>query len=215
MVCDSCCLKYNLITSWLFCYEVWLISIKVLFSRYSHKICKVCHFSVLPTGGEFLGFSPTEPVTVVLEDDGTIVQDEGYFWCLPLNTKFMLLHEKETWSPLRKSKQVFWHLSTVLTDSYYLTWNARPCVLLIYFSFQWTVVQPGWPGILWCWRPILWTPPVLLHPGGTCLSSWSRTSPASSSCLRQTYRYQHYSSVSPTVFAVMSSPAYTGKKTIR
>lgn len=60
--------------------------------------------SVLSTGREFLGFSPSEPVTVVLEDDGTIVEDQSYFLCLPLNTKFMLLHEKETWSPVRRSK---------------------------------------------------------------------------------------------------------------
>lgn len=53
-------------------------------------------------GCEFLGYSPTDPVTVVLENDGTIVQDQAYFLCLPLNTKFMLLHEKETWSPVRK-----------------------------------------------------------------------------------------------------------------
>ncbi|TMS16391.1 DNA fragmentation factor subunit alpha [Larimichthys crocea] len=71
--------------------------------------CKVCNFTrqksyglVVPTldelklkGREFLGFSPSEPVTVVLEDDGTIVEDQSYFLCLPLNTKFMLLHEKE------------------------------------------------------------------------------------------------------------------------
>ncbi|TDH10672.1 hypothetical protein EPR50_G00077880 [Perca flavescens] len=77
------------------------------------KPCKVCNFTrqksyglVVPSlddlkikGCEFLGFSPGEPVTVVLEDDGTIVQDQAYFLCLPSNTKFMLLHEKETWSP--------------------------------------------------------------------------------------------------------------------
>ncbi|XP_061121473.1 DNA fragmentation factor subunit alpha [Syngnathus typhle] len=80
------------------------------------KPCKVCNFTrqksyglVVPSleelkvkGSEFLGFTPHDPVTVVLEDDGTIVEDEAYFWCLPLNTKFMLLHEKETWSPLRR-----------------------------------------------------------------------------------------------------------------
>ncbi|XP_030280126.1 DNA fragmentation factor subunit alpha [Sparus aurata] len=80
------------------------------------KPCKVCNFTrqksyglVVPSldelkvkGCEFLGLSPSEPVTVVLEDDGTIVEDEAYFLCLPLNTKFMLLHEKEAWSPLRK-----------------------------------------------------------------------------------------------------------------
>ncbi|XP_061638100.1 DNA fragmentation factor subunit alpha [Phyllopteryx taeniolatus] len=80
------------------------------------KPCKVCSFTrqksyglVVPSleelkvkGSEFLGFTPHDPVTVVLEDDGTIVEDEAYFWCLPLNTKFMLLHDKETWSPLRR-----------------------------------------------------------------------------------------------------------------
>ncbi|XP_034552513.1 DNA fragmentation factor subunit alpha [Notolabrus celidotus] len=80
------------------------------------KPCKVCNFTrqksyglAVPSleelkakGGEFLGFNSTEPITVVLEDDGTIVEDQGYFMCLPLNTKFMLLHEKDTWSPVRK-----------------------------------------------------------------------------------------------------------------
>lgn len=53
-------------------------------------------------GCELIGFSPSDQVTVVLEEDGTIVADQAYFLCLPLNTKFMLLHEKETWSPLRR-----------------------------------------------------------------------------------------------------------------
>ncbi|KAF7667311.1 hypothetical protein LDENG_00066050 [Lucifuga dentata] len=78
--------------------------------------CKVCNFTrqksyglVVPSledlkkkGCESLGFSPSEPVTVVLENDGTVVEDDAYFLCLPLNTKFMLLHAKETWSPLRR-----------------------------------------------------------------------------------------------------------------
>ncbi|XP_053704725.1 DNA fragmentation factor subunit alpha [Synchiropus splendidus] len=80
------------------------------------KPCKVCNFSrqksyglVVPSleelktrGCEFFGFTASDDVTVVLEDDGTIVEDEGYFLCLPSNTKFMLLHERETWSPLRR-----------------------------------------------------------------------------------------------------------------
>lgn len=61
-------------------------------------------FSILPPASEFLGFSSDATVSVVLEDDGTIVEDEAYFLCLPLNTKFMLLHEKETWAPIRRSK---------------------------------------------------------------------------------------------------------------
>ncbi|XP_020488014.2 DNA fragmentation factor subunit alpha [Labrus bergylta] len=80
------------------------------------KPCKVCNYTrqksyglAVPSldelkvkGSQFLGFSPSEEVRVVLEDDGTIVEDQGYFLCLPLNTKFMLLHEKETWSPVRR-----------------------------------------------------------------------------------------------------------------
>ncbi|KAF0036401.1 hypothetical protein F2P81_011713 [Scophthalmus maximus] len=80
------------------------------------KPCKVCNFTrqksyglVVPSldelkikGCEFLGFSPSDQVTVVLEDDGTIVEDQAYFLCLPLNTKFMLLHEKDSWSPVRR-----------------------------------------------------------------------------------------------------------------
>ncbi|XP_060930217.1 DNA fragmentation factor subunit alpha [Limanda limanda] len=77
--------------------------------------CKVCNFTrqksyglVVPSltelkikGSEFLGH-PSDQVTVVLEDDGTIVEDQSYFLCLPPNTKFMLLHEEESWSPVRK-----------------------------------------------------------------------------------------------------------------
>uniref|UniRef100_G3NVM6 DNA fragmentation factor, alpha polypeptide n=1 Tax=Gasterosteus aculeatus aculeatus TaxID=481459 RepID=G3NVM6_GASAC len=80
------------------------------------KPCKVCNFTrqksygvVVPSldelklkGSEFLGFSPGQPVTVVLDNDGTIVEDQAYFLCLPLDTKFMLLHEKEKWSPVRR-----------------------------------------------------------------------------------------------------------------
>ncbi|XP_061592353.1 DNA fragmentation factor subunit alpha [Cololabis saira] len=80
------------------------------------KACKVCNFTrqksygvVVPTldelkkkGCEFLGISQSDSVTVVLDNDGTIVEDEGYFLCLPSNTKFMLLHDKETWAPVRR-----------------------------------------------------------------------------------------------------------------
>ncbi|KAK0132322.1 DNA fragmentation factor subunit alpha [Merluccius polli] len=78
--------------------------------------CKVCNFKrqhsyglVVPSleqlkikGGESLGIGPGAPVSVVLEEDGTIVEDDIYFLCLPSNTKFMLLCEKETWCPVRR-----------------------------------------------------------------------------------------------------------------
>ncbi|XP_051961230.1 DNA fragmentation factor subunit alpha [Xyrauchen texanus] len=77
------------------------------------KACKVCNigrqkcYGLAVTsldqlkikGCEALGFSPCTSVTVVLEYDGTVIEDEDYFLCLPANTKFMLLHDKETWSP--------------------------------------------------------------------------------------------------------------------
>ncbi|KAG5281905.1 hypothetical protein AALO_G00050090 [Alosa alosa] len=80
------------------------------------KPCKVCNFSrqksvglvvysldqLKVKGGETLGFSPDTSVSVVLEDDGTIVEDDAYFLCLPVNTKFMLLHGKESWVPINK-----------------------------------------------------------------------------------------------------------------
>ncbi|KAJ8378910.1 hypothetical protein AAFF_G00233440 [Aldrovandia affinis] len=80
------------------------------------KPCKICNYSrqksyglMVPSldqlkvkGCETLGFDPVTPVSVVLEDDGTIVEDDAYFLCLPTNTKFMLLHEKERWAPTAK-----------------------------------------------------------------------------------------------------------------
>ncbi|KAJ3587154.1 hypothetical protein NHX12_013544, partial [Muraenolepis orangiensis] len=78
--------------------------------------CKVCNFKrqhsyglvvhslqqLKIKGSESLGLGAEAPVSVVLEQDGTIVEDEIYFLCLPSNTKFMLLGDKETWRPVRR-----------------------------------------------------------------------------------------------------------------
>ncbi|CAL8254445.1 unnamed protein product [Arctogadus glacialis] len=78
--------------------------------------CKVCDFKrqhsigVVVTsleqlkikGGESLPIGPGAPVKVVLEEDGTIVDDEIYFLCLPSNTKFMLLGPQQMWCPVRR-----------------------------------------------------------------------------------------------------------------
>lgn len=121
----------------------WFWVTSLLFSNPTAaiKIPLFFFFLILSTGSEFLGFSSSDPVTVVLDDDGTIVADDAYFLCLPPNTKFMLLHEKETWAPVRRSKCVnicgtFHQLS--LTDLSSFT-----------FCAQWTVERPGWPGTLW------------------------------------------------------------------
>ncbi|KAJ8016587.1 hypothetical protein DPEC_G00008780 [Dallia pectoralis] len=77
------------------------------------KPCKVCKYTrqksyglvvssldqLKTKGRKSLGFNPSASVSVVLEDDGTIVEDEAYFTWLPANTSFMLLEEKETWTP--------------------------------------------------------------------------------------------------------------------
>ncbi|XP_063320502.1 DNA fragmentation factor subunit alpha [Pelmatolapia mariae] len=77
------------------------------------KPCKVCNFTRQKTHGlvalsidelkekgrQCLGFNSSDSVTVVLENDGTVVEDQAYFLCLPSNTKFMLLNDKERWSP--------------------------------------------------------------------------------------------------------------------
>ncbi|XP_076874612.1 DNA fragmentation factor subunit alpha [Brachyhypopomus gauderio] len=77
------------------------------------KPCKVCDWSrrrchgvaassldqLKIKGREKLGFDVGTPVLVTLEDDGTIVEDEDYFLCLPSNTKFILLRHGEMWKP--------------------------------------------------------------------------------------------------------------------
>lgn len=80
------------------------------------KPCKVCNYSrqkyfgvavaalgqLKVKGSETLGFRPDSSVSVVLDEDGTIVEDETYFLCLPSNTKFMLLCANEVWTPARR-----------------------------------------------------------------------------------------------------------------
>ena len=41
---------------------------------------------------------PLAPVTLVLAKDGTIMDDEDYFLCLPANTKFVALAGNEKWT---------------------------------------------------------------------------------------------------------------------
>ncbi|XP_039611903.1 DNA fragmentation factor subunit alpha isoform X1 [Polypterus senegalus] len=82
----------------------------------TEKACKVCNFSRRKSYGvvassldglkirgcEALDIKSEEIVTIVLEDDGTIVEDETYFMCLPSNTKFMILQNNESWIPKMK-----------------------------------------------------------------------------------------------------------------
>lgn len=46
-----------------------------------------------------MGISASEPVRVVLELDGTQVEDGEYFRTLPNNTVLLLLRQGDRWSP--------------------------------------------------------------------------------------------------------------------
>ncbi|POI36172.1 hypothetical protein CIB84_000077 [Bambusicola thoracicus] len=48
------------------------------------------------------------PITLVLAEDGTIVDDEDYFLCLPSNTKFVALAEGERWSGRSADSRSAW-----------------------------------------------------------------------------------------------------------
>lgn len=50
-------------------------------------------------GREKLGVSAAEPVRLVLECDGTQVDDSDYFRTLPANTVLLLLRPGERWLP--------------------------------------------------------------------------------------------------------------------
>lgn len=45
------------------------------------------------------------PVTLVLAEDGTIVDDDDYFLCLPSNTKFVALAGNEKWAYSNSGKE--------------------------------------------------------------------------------------------------------------
>ncbi|XP_040182285.1 DNA fragmentation factor subunit alpha-like [Rana temporaria] len=47
-----------------------------------------------------LNVDPTkEQITLVLAEDGTIVQDDDYFLCLPQDTEFLILQGNKKWAP--------------------------------------------------------------------------------------------------------------------
>lgn len=50
-------------------------------------------------GREKLGLGSDEPISIVLEGDGTQVDDGEYFQTLPENSIFMFLRSGESWHP--------------------------------------------------------------------------------------------------------------------
>ncbi|XP_077105777.1 DNA fragmentation factor subunit alpha isoform X1 [Ranitomeya variabilis] len=55
-----------------------------------------------------LNVDPKASVTLVLAEDGTIVEDQDYFLCLPENTEFVLLTGNQKWSPCQIDGGTMW-----------------------------------------------------------------------------------------------------------
>ena len=49
---------------------------------------------------EKLGYDERQEVYLVLEEDGTEIDDEEYCQSLADNTRLMLLHQQDLWSPV-------------------------------------------------------------------------------------------------------------------
>merc|ERR1711997_1259272 len=55
---------------------------------------------LIKLGREYLQYSLIEEVYLVLDEDGTEIDEEEYFQTLAENTVVMLLHKDETWKPV-------------------------------------------------------------------------------------------------------------------
>ena len=83
----------------------WNIDHNILFYHvqscftYSSNLLDLIHF-IYVSGKEKLGYPMDKAVYVVLEEDGTEVDEEEYFQTLPENTLLMLLYVGgDKWSP--------------------------------------------------------------------------------------------------------------------
>jgi DNA fragmentation factor alpha subunit len=68
-------------------------------SREQHGVAASCLEELKSKACDILAIDKTlTPVTLVLAEDGTIVDDDDYFLCLPSNTKFVALACNEKWT---------------------------------------------------------------------------------------------------------------------
>lgn len=81
------------------------------------------------------------PVTLVLAEDGTIVDDDDYFLCLPSNTKFVALASNEKWAYSNSGKKLWPH--TKLSLQYSIHRDSSYCtgtrVQFVWFSIYATI----------------------------------------------------------------------------
>ncbi|XP_006866457.1 PREDICTED: DNA fragmentation factor subunit alpha [Chrysochloris asiatica] len=67
-------------------------------SREQHGVAASCLEELRSKACDILAIDQSlAPITLVLAEDGTIVADDDYFWCLPSNTKFVALSANEKW----------------------------------------------------------------------------------------------------------------------
>ncbi|XP_008693173.2 DNA fragmentation factor subunit alpha [Ursus maritimus] len=68
-------------------------------SREQHGVAASCLEELRSKACDILAIDKSlAPVTLVLAEDGTIVDDDDYFLCLPSNTKFVALASNEKWA---------------------------------------------------------------------------------------------------------------------
>ncbi|VCW99885.1 unnamed protein product [Gulo gulo] len=68
-------------------------------SREQHGVAASCLEELRSKAFDILAIDKSlAPVTLVLAEDGTIVDDDDYFLCLPSNTKFVALANNEKWA---------------------------------------------------------------------------------------------------------------------
>ncbi|XP_006751010.1 DNA fragmentation factor subunit alpha [Leptonychotes weddellii] len=68
-------------------------------SREQHGVAASCLEQLRSKACDILAIDKSlTPVTLVLAEDGTIVDDDDYFLCLPSNTKFVVLASNEKWT---------------------------------------------------------------------------------------------------------------------
>uniref|UniRef100_A0A8C9I4X2 DNA fragmentation factor subunit alpha n=1 Tax=Piliocolobus tephrosceles TaxID=591936 RepID=A0A8C9I4X2_9PRIM len=68
-------------------------------SREQHGVAASCLEDLRSKACDILAIDKSlTPVTLVLAEDGTIVDDDDYFLCLPSNTKFVALANNEKWA---------------------------------------------------------------------------------------------------------------------
>ena len=85
---------------------------------------------LIRSGKEKLSYIPEQEVVVVLEEDGTEVDEDDYFQTLEDNTELILLHRGDRWSPF---------ISQDVTDGESPESSHKLISILLRLEFWWLV----------------------------------------------------------------------------